>query len=212
MLPVDRRGHSDLDSTQTVRAVTTEELFDSHRPKWYAIQLVVCDRAVNLDTMPRLEVFTGHRLYAVLGKHNDASQFALRLGFFQDEEAAAAICEYLRSFFATPSVVRVSAAEYTRFAQQQAARAPAPTPAAPKAPAPRTSVAPAPAPARVTAPTLARKAPIQKPGAAKTTRPKSLGEQLLDEAREVALSRSGKHRAPEQKPSWIARIFGARKR
>ena len=87
---------SDLDSTQTVRAVTTDELYDSHRPKWYAIQLVVSDRAVNLDMMPRLDVFVAHRLYAVVGKQGNVHQFALRLGFFADPAEARAICENLR--------------------------------------------------------------------------------------------------------------------
>jgi hypothetical protein len=212
MLPVDRREHSDLDSTQTVRAVTTEELFDSHRPRWYAIQLVVSERAMNLDTMPRLEIFATHRLYAVVGKQNNASLHALRLGFFPDEESAEATREYLRSFFSTPSIVRVSAAEHARFLQSSTPRAaPAPKPAPPSAPAPRPSVAPVAAPPRATVPAVSRKAAAEKSGTARN-RPKTLAEELLDEAREVQLSRSGKHRVPQQKPSWIARIFGAAKR
>ena len=68
---------------------SADELYDSHRPKWYAIQLVVSDRAVNLDMMPRLEVFVAHRLYAVVGKQGNVQQFALRLGFFQDMDSSA---------------------------------------------------------------------------------------------------------------------------
>ena len=128
---------SNLDSTQTVRAVSMDELYDSHRPKWYAIQLVVSDRAVNLDLMPRIEAFVAHRLYAVVGKQGNVQQFALRLGFFPDTESAQAICEGLRNYFASPSVVRVSDAEQARFApaQAQAPRATVQKPAAPLTPA-----------------------------------------------------------------------------
>jgi hypothetical protein len=211
---------SDLDSTQTVRAVSMDELYDSHRPKWYAIQLVVSDRAVNLDLMPRLDAFVAHRLYAVVGKQGNVQQFALRLGFFPDTAAAQAICDGLSNYFASPSVVRVSDAEQARFAQAQAPRATVQKPAAPRPPAAPTSIAPRPAPTLVEQPLAASKTgktlpptPIKANGTQKLVkRKRTLAEELLDEAREVALSRSGKHKIPEQSKPWLARLFGGSKR
>ena len=209
---------SDLDSTQTLRAVTPDELYDSQRPKWYAIQLVVSEKPVNLDTMPRLEAFTAHRLYAVIGKQNNVSQFALRLGFFSDPASARAVCDGLANYFASPLVVRVSDAERARFVQPQAPRRAAQRSAATSAPVVQPNVAPVTAAARATVPSAPQQKLVQKPGApkhptVKGSRPKTLAEELLAEAREVALSRSGKHKIPlQQQKSWITRLFGAPKR
>ena len=117
---VDRRKPLDVDSTQRMRALTPTELYDSHRPKCYAVQLVVSDRPVNLDMMPRLEVFAAHRLYTIAAKQENGTWHALRLGFFPDEESAQVICGYLQTFFASPSIVRVSTAEQARFAPPSA--------------------------------------------------------------------------------------------
>jgi hypothetical protein len=211
---------NDLDSTQTVRAVTNDELYDSHRPKWYAIQLVVSDRAVNLDMMPRLDAFTAHRLYAVVGKQGGVNQFALRLGFFQDPAQARALCVNLMNYFSSPSVVRVSDAEQTRFAQPQAPRAPVQKPAAPRVHAAPTPPAARPAPLIAEEPVAtnpirktAPPAPVRAHGTQKLVkRARTLNEQLLEEAREVQLSRSGKHRMPEQSGSWLSRLLGGPRR
>jgi len=211
---------SDLDSTQTVRAVSMDELYDSHRPRWYAVQLVVSDRPVNLDMMPRLEAFTAHRLYAVIGKQGNAQQFALRLGFFPDTDSAREICEGLSNYFASPSVVRVSDAEQARFAQAQAPRAPVQKPAVPHTPAAPTHLEARPTRAIAAQPAAAgkpRKAPppmaVKANGTQKLVkRTRTLAEELLDEAREVALSRSGRHKIPEQNKPWLVRLFGVSKR
>ena len=194
--PAVRREPLDLDSTQTLRALSDAELYDSQRPKCYAIQLVLSDRPVNLDMMPRLEVFAAHRLYAIAAKQADSTmQYALRLGFFADETSAEMICGHLRTFFSSPAIVRVSTAEQSRFAP----------PAAPQAPtqkrASTSTAAPAPAPAPA-APNLPPVASMSGRGK------KSLAEELLEEAREVQLARSGKKRVPEQRKSWLTRLFG----
>ena len=209
----DRRRPLDVDSTQRMRALTPTELYDSHRPKSYAVQLVVSDRPVNLDMMPRLEVFAAHRLYTIAAKQPGGTWYALRLGFFPDEESAQVICGYLETFFSSPSIVRVSTAELERFAPS-ASRASAATP--------RASVAtPAPAPAvprQVTmqSPTIATAPPKQStktkaPRNSTASRPKTLGEELVEEARELQRSRSGRNRAPEQSGSWLMRLFGGAK-
>jgi hypothetical protein len=205
----DRRKPLDVDSTQTMRALTTTELYDSHRPKCYAIQLVVSDRPVNLDMMPRLEVFAAHRLYTIAAKQPDGAWHALRLGFFPDEASAQVICGYLQTFFASPSIVRISTAEQSRFAPPGAS------------PAPALASAPRPAPAsahrpRVQGPTIASapaKTPMKSKGPQNPTskRPRTLGEELLEEARELQRARSGRGRPSEQSGSWLTRLFGGPK-
>src|SRR5262245_17066908 len=85
---VDHRAPVDLDSTQTLRTLSESELYDSHQPRWYAVQLVVSDRPINLDMMPRLDAFAAHQLYALAAKHETGTWHALRLGFFPDEQSA----------------------------------------------------------------------------------------------------------------------------
>ncbi|HKU13398.1 MAG TPA: hypothetical protein VJQ52_03330 [Steroidobacteraceae bacterium] len=208
------REPPDIDSTQTLRAIPEHELYDSNRPKWFVIQLVASDRPVNLDMMPRLEVFSDHRLYAVItGRKDNGFRYALRLGFFPDQESAQAICGQLTAFFATPSIVQVSAAEHARFVAPPAVRPKPPsvttsTPAVTAAaPLPRPSVTPKPL-----APSAGAKAAAASSKAHASHKParknKTLAEELLDEAREVQLSRSGKHRVAAQRKSWLARLLG----
>jgi hypothetical protein len=203
----DRRKPLDVDSTQRMRSLTPTELYDSHRPKSYAVQLVVSDRPVNLDMMPRLEVFTAHRLYTIAAKQQSGTWHALRLGFFSDEESAQVVCGYLQTFFSSPSIVRVSTAEQERFAPPSVSRAPASAPrSAPAAPrqAPMQRPTVAAAPAKAPTKTRAQQNPAIK-------RPRTLGEELLEEARELQRSRSGRNRAPEQGGSWVTRLFGGPK-
>lgn len=198
---VDRGQSLDLDSTQTVRAITSSELYDSRRPKWYAVQLVVSDKSINLDMMPRLEVFAAHQLYAIAAKQETGTWHALRLGFFPDEQSAEVICGYLQTFFSSPSIVRVSEAEQTRFAPQapprasvkQAASIPVSAPAAPRA-------------AVALKPTVASK-PRAAGAAAGAKKTKTLAEQLLDEAREVELSQSGIRKLPKNN-SLLSKLVG----
>ena len=115
----------DLDSTQTIRALTNDELKDDSQEKWFAIQLAISDQPVNLDAMPRLDIFEAYRLYSVASAGSGKITHALRLGFFREENSAAAVSGYLQTFFNSPSVVRISIAEQARFKD-----APAPKPAA----------------------------------------------------------------------------------
>jgi hypothetical protein len=203
----DHRKPVEVDSTQRMRALTPGELYDSHRPKSYAVQLVVSDRPVNLDMMPRLEVFAAHRLYTIAAKQPSGTWHALRLGFFPDERSAEAICGYLQTFFSSPSIVRVSTAEQARFAPPSVSRAPASAPTPVPAVArqsPKQSPTIAAAPAK--APT---KTKVQQNTA--TKRPRTLAEELLEEARELQRSRSSRNRAPEQSGSWLTRLLGGSK-
>jgi hypothetical protein len=200
-----RRRPLDVDSTQRMRALTTTELYDSHRPKSYAIQLVVSDRPVNLDMMPRLEVFAAHRLYTIAAKQPAGEWHALRLGFFPDEASAQVICGYLQTFFASPSIVRVSNAEQERFAPPRTARALASTPK-PAPAAPRQTLTQTPAVAAAAA-----KAKPKSLQSSASKQPKTLAEELLEEARELQRFRSGRNQTAEQSGSWLSRLFGGSK-
>ncbi|HVF15750.1 MAG TPA: SPOR domain-containing protein [Steroidobacteraceae bacterium] len=114
----------DLDSTQTIRALTSDELNDDSQEKYFAIQLAVSDQPVNLDAMPRLDIFEAYRLYSVASAGSGKITHALRLGFFREDHSAEAVSGYLKTFFNSPTVVRISIAEQARFKD-----APAPRPA-----------------------------------------------------------------------------------
>jgi hypothetical protein len=191
-----------VDSTQTVRALSLPEAEDASQ-RWFVVQLVTSDRAINLDMMPHLEVFDSYRLYTITGRQDDGNMFALRLGFFSDDLSAHAICGYLQTFFGFPTVMRVSTAEHERFAKPAAA---------PKVAAPSRAVQSPVAPTPAVAPALEQKAPV----AVRSHKPagkKSLAEQLRDEAREVQMSRSGRHRvSTERSGSWISRLLGRQNR
>jgi hypothetical protein len=163
--------------------------------------------------MPRLEVFAARRLYCVVGKRDNTPQYALRLGFFADEASAEAVCGHLRTFFASPEIVRVSAAELARFTQSKTARPAAQKPVSSSAAAARPSVVPEHASAPVATPSVPRQALAPKsPHKAPHGRPRTLAEELLEEAREIQHSRTGRHRTPEQKRSWLTRLLGEPKR
>jgi hypothetical protein len=105
----------DLDSTQTIRALTSAELNDDAQEKWFAIQLAASESPVNLDTMPHLDIFEAYRLYSVATAGSGKIIHSLRLGFFKEAVSAEAVSGYLKTFFSTPSVLRISVAEHARF-------------------------------------------------------------------------------------------------
>ncbi len=108
-------AHPNLDSTQTIRALTSEELNDNAQEKWFAIQLAASEQPVNLDTMPHLDIFEAYRLYSVATAGSGKIVHSLRLGFFKEAVSAEAVSGYLKTFFASPSVLRISVAEQARF-------------------------------------------------------------------------------------------------
>jgi hypothetical protein len=116
----------DLDSTQTIRALTSTELEDESQEKWYAIELAISDQPVNLDAMPRLDIFEAYRLYSVASAGGGKITHSLRIGFFREEIPAEAVAGYLKTFFASPTVVRISIAEHERFKDPPVSKQPAP--------------------------------------------------------------------------------------
>ncbi len=105
----------DLDSTQTIRALTEEELNDESQEKCFAIQLAVSDQPVNLEAMPHLDIFEAYRLYSIATAGSGKITHSLRIGFFREEVSAEAVSGYLRTFFPAPTIVRISLAEQARF-------------------------------------------------------------------------------------------------
>jgi hypothetical protein len=89
------------------------------------VQLAVSDQPVNLDAMPRLDIFEAYRLYSVATAGSGKIVHSLRLGFFKEAVSAEAVMGYLQTFFGTPSVMRVSVAEHGRFKDAPSAKRPA---------------------------------------------------------------------------------------
>jgi hypothetical protein len=107
-----------IDSTQTIRALTPLELADDQASQWFSIQLALSEENVDPEHVPSLDIFNEYRLYSVTGLDHDRVMHALRLGFFSSELAAEAVAGYLRGFFDSPCIKRVSLAERERFAEK----------------------------------------------------------------------------------------------
>jgi hypothetical protein len=107
-----------LESTQTVRALTQLELEDDQGSRWFAIQLSLAEEPFDPETLPNLDIFSVYRLYSVAGIDKGRIVHALRLGFFTEQIAAGAVASYLAAFYDNPAIKRVSAAERERFADQ----------------------------------------------------------------------------------------------
>jgi len=93
---------------------------ESGAPHWYAIQLAQSERPFSVDALPKLDIFSLYRLYSVAGLEQGRTTYGLRLGFFSDESAAAAVAKYLTGHYDHAAVTRVSVAERERFAVQLA--------------------------------------------------------------------------------------------
>jgi hypothetical protein len=109
---------ANLESTQTVRLLTSVELEDDEALRWYVIQLSLSEQAFDPDAVPNLDIFSVYRLYSVAAIDQGHIMHALRLGFFGEEAAAAAVASYLEAYYDKPSIKRVSVAERERFADQ----------------------------------------------------------------------------------------------
>ena len=117
--PSPRSSAPSLETTQTVRALTPLELQDQVAMRWYVIQLSLSAEPFDPDNLPNLDIFSEYRLYSVAGLDQGRILHALRLGFFSEEIAAAAVASYLAAFYENSTVKRVSAAERERFADQR---------------------------------------------------------------------------------------------
>lgn len=235
--PLKTDGPVLIDSTQTLRILTETELADSDAPAWFAVQVAISEQPINLDAMPKLDIFKAFRLYSIAQTRQGTIEHSLRLGFFRESVSAEAVAGYLRTFFGSPEVLRVSAAEQTRFADppappvlndsagksarvvqlhpdKPAAAKPATAPVLSAQPAAKAAqpvaTKPVAIPAAKPAKQAAASAVARKSSAPAGKRPaknRSLNELLVEEAREVALSESGIRRV-EAKGSLLSRLVG----
>jgi len=116
---VAEHSRPDLESTQTLRPLTTSELQDAQALRWFVVQLSVSEESFDPDSLPNLDIFNEYRLYSVAGLDADRVMHSLRLGFFAEEGAASAVANYLSAYYEKPTVKRVSVAERERFADQR---------------------------------------------------------------------------------------------
>jgi hypothetical protein len=118
--PPAKRGesHISLESTQTMRALTSAELEDENALPWFVIELATASEAFDPDTVPNLDIFAEYRLYSVAEVGKSDIVHALRVGFFSAEIAAKAVASYLAEYYDKPTIKRVSLAERERFADQ----------------------------------------------------------------------------------------------
>ena len=105
-----------LESTQTVRALTSIELEDEDALRWFVIQLSQSEDPFDPEAVPNLDIFGAYRLYSVAGIDQGRIVHSLRLGFFGEEVSAGAVASYLTEYYDKPTIKRVSAAERQRFA------------------------------------------------------------------------------------------------
>ncbi len=208
---VDDTSPVDLDSTQTLRALTPLELSDSAKSKWFVVQLGLSEQPVDLRTVPHLDIFDEYHLYTVAGLDQDKILHSLRLGFFSEEVSASVVAGYLKTFFGNPEIKRVACAEYERFKERR-----------PKSPHSDTTKGVSPAEdSKATSIVLETKAPkvfsrvdeanakngSKQPKSGKKNRKnKTLGDELVEEARQVVLSESAIRRLPTDSSLWT-RLF-----
>jgi hypothetical protein len=108
-----------LETTQTLRPLTSLELEDDGAARWYVIQLSLAHHAFDPATVPNLDIFSLYTLYSVAGADQGRVMHALRLGFFGEEMAARAVANYLTTYYDKSIVKQVSAAERERFTNQR---------------------------------------------------------------------------------------------
>jgi hypothetical protein len=194
-----------LDTTMTVRALTQAERDDANQPTWFAVQLALSDQPVNLDTMPKLDIFSAYRLYSVALMDGGKIQHALRLGFFKESVSAEAVSGYLKTFFDATTITRIAKAEYERFAEPKPMPKPAPAGNVVKLEEKRTSPTP---PTQAAARATPRPATLTAPRApSKGTGNNKLANDLREEARKIKLSESGIQPSPRPQ-SFFSRLIG----
>jgi hypothetical protein len=104
---------------------------------YYAVQLMWSVQPMDIAQVPQLAIFSAYTLYGAEGNRDGRRWYGLRLGFFTDAVSAKQVAHYVRSEFATVSVVPVTARECER-AKLASGRPSVTAPAPAKATAPAT--------------------------------------------------------------------------
>jgi hypothetical protein len=82
--------------------------------KAYAVQIALSVVGFDPSSVPHLDVFDSYHLYCDISLENGFMRNALRLGFFTEARTAKALASYLASYFDSPRVVQIDAAEEAR--------------------------------------------------------------------------------------------------
>ena len=80
----------------------------------FAVQLVWSVQAIDMAQVPQLAIFSAYTLYGAEGNRDGRRWYGVRLGFFTDAVSAKQVAHYVRSEFATVSVVPVTPRERER--------------------------------------------------------------------------------------------------
>ena len=95
----------------------------------FAVQLAWSVQPIDIAQVPKLAIFSAYTLYGAEGNRDGRRWYGMRLGFFTDAVSAKQVAHYVRSEFATVSVVPVTTRERER-ARLAATRPPSGAPAA----------------------------------------------------------------------------------
>lgn len=87
--------------------------------KSYVVQVALSVVAFDPRSVPHLEVFDSYHMYCDTSVENGLMRNALRLGFFTEARTAEALAGYLASYFDSPRVVQIDAAEEARSVQHK---------------------------------------------------------------------------------------------
>jgi hypothetical protein len=87
--------------------------------KSYVVQVALSVVAFDPRSVPHLGVFDSYHMYCDTSVENGLMRNALRLGFFTEARTAEALVGYLASYFDSPRVVKIDAAEQARSAHHK---------------------------------------------------------------------------------------------
>ena len=108
----------EIASTQTVRALTQQELADQSALRWFVVELATADSEFLPEAIPHLDIYSAYRLYTVNTFDQGREVHSLRLGFFGDEIGAKTVAGYVAEYYEKPAVKRISIAERRRFEER----------------------------------------------------------------------------------------------
>jgi hypothetical protein len=80
----------------------------------FAVQLAWSVQPIDMGQVPQLAIFSAYTLYGAEGNRDGRRWYGVRLGFFTDAVSAKQVAHYVRSEFATVSVVPVTPRERER--------------------------------------------------------------------------------------------------
>lgn len=95
----------------------------------YAVQLMWSVQPIDIAQIPQLAIFSAYTLYGAEGNRDGRRWYGVRLGFFTDAVSAKQVAHYVRSDFATVSVVPVTVRERERAMEADPRPAVGPVPA-----------------------------------------------------------------------------------